>query len=109
MVTVEQILEGKRLAEQASLAFYQNVLKGQDQYACGFAWVDIFVDRTNSPQAKELIKAGFKKSYKGKCLEMWNPGGFGVQNIDCKEAGAEAMASYLKSLGLKAYVGSRMD
>ena len=109
MITVDQILEGKRQAETASLTFFQNVMKSKDAYACGFAWVEVFVDRTNSPQAKELIKAGFKKSHTAKCLQMWNPGGLPVQNIDCKEAGAKAMAKYLQVLGLRAYAGSRMD
>ena len=63
----------------------------------------------NSAQAKELIAAGFKKDYKPKCLSMWNPGGLGVQNIDTKEAGADAMATYLRALGLNAYSGSRLD
>jgi hypothetical protein len=107
MITAEQIQVGKTLAEQASQAAYQKM--GGDQYACGFAWVDVFVDRTNSKQAKELIAAGFKKDYKPKCLSMWNPGGLGVQNIDIKEAGADAMAVYLRSLGLTAYSGSRLD
>jgi hypothetical protein len=40
---------------------------------------------------------------------MWNPGGMGVQNIDIKEAGADAMATYLRGLGLTAYSGSRLD
>jgi hypothetical protein len=40
---------------------------------------------------------------------MWNPGGLNVQNIDIKEAGADAMATYLQALGLNAYSGSRLD
>ena len=107
MVTAEQIQAGLPLAKQASMAEYQKW--GGDRGACGFAWVDVYVDRTNSKQAKELIAAGFKKDYKPKCLSMWNPGGLGVQNIDIKEAGAEALATYLKALGLKAYAGSRLD
>ena len=108
MVTADQIKAGKTLAEQASIAMYDRMGR-KDQYACGFAWVDVYVDRTNSKQAKELIAAGFKKDYKPKCLSMWNPGGLGVQNIDAKEAGADAMAVYLRSLGLTAYSGSRLD
>ena len=109
MVTVEQIQEAKDRAEVASNAYYRNVLKGQDQFACGFAWVDVYVDRTNSKVAKVLIAAGFSKSYKPKCLTMWNPGGLPVQNVDAKEEGAVAMATQLKSLGLNAYAGSRLD
>ena len=108
MVTAEQIKIGLSLANSASVDMY-NRMGREDKFACGFAWVDVFVDRTNSKQAKELIKAGFKKDYKPKCLSMWNPGQLGVQNIDIKEAGADAMAAYLKTLGLTAYSRSRLD
>ena len=106
MITADQIKAGKVLAEQAGLAMYQRV---GERDACGFGWVDVFVDRTNSKQAKELIAAGFRKDYKPKCLSMWNPGDLPVQNVDIKEAGADAMATYLRSLGLNAYAGSRLD
>ena len=109
MITAQQIQQGVAIAQQASQQFFQQKLNGQDQYACGFAWVDVYVDRTNSKQAKELLAAGFRKDYKPKCLSMWNPGGLGVQNVDTKEAGADAMAQYLRALGLNAYSGSRLD
>jgi len=108
MITADMIKPGIELAQQASQSFFQNKL-GCDAGLCGFAWVDVYVDRTNSRQAKELIAAGFKKDYKPKCLSMWNPGGLPVQNIDAKEVGAEALANYLQTLGLKAYAGSRLD
>jgi hypothetical protein len=108
MVTADQIKAGKVLAEQASIAMYDKMGR-KDQFACGFAWVNVYVDRTNSKQAKELIAAGFRKDYQPKCLSMWNPGELPVQNIDIKEAGAEAMATYLRALGLNAYAGSRLD
>ena len=108
MITAEQIQAGKVLAEQASVDMYDKMGR-KDAFACGFAWVDVFVERTNSAQAKELIKAGFKKDYKPKCLSMWNPGELPVQNIDIKEAGADAYATYLRALGLQAYSGSRLD
>ena len=107
MITADIIQAGKTLAEQASKAEYAKW--GKDSGCCGFAWVDVYVDRTNSKQAKELIKAGFRKDYKPKCLSMWNPGELPVQNIDIKEAGAYAYANYLQALGLKAYAGSRLD
>lgn len=108
MITAEQIQLGKILAEQASITQYEQMGR-KDAFACGFAWVDVYVDRTNSKQAKELIKAGFKKDYKPKCLSFWNPGNLPVQNIDIKEAGAQAMTTYLRALGLNAYSGSRSD
>jgi hypothetical protein len=107
MITADIIQAGKQLAEVAS---QQELTKwGGDRGCCGFAWVEVFVDRTNSKQAKELLKAGFRKDYKPKCLTMWNPGGLPVQNIDIKEAGAYAYANFLSALGLKAYAGSRLD
>ena len=108
MVTAEQIQQGVELAKTASIAMYDQMGR-KDQFACGFAWVDVYVDRTNSKQARELIAAGFKKDYKPKCLSYWNPGDLPVQNVDIKEAGAEAMATYLRTLGLTAYAGSRLD
>jgi len=106
MVTAEQIQKGKVLAEQAGLAMYAKV---GERDACGFGWVEVYVDRTNSKQAQELIKAGFRKDYKPKCLSMWDPAGVPTQSISVKEAGAYAYAEYLTKLGLKAYAGSRMD
>ena len=106
MVTAEQIQGGKALAEQAGLAMYQRV---GERDACGFGWVDVYVDRTNSAQAKELIKAGFRKDYKPRCLSMWDPAGVPTQSVSVKEAGAWAYAEYLTQLGLKAYAGSRLD
>jgi len=106
MITAEQIRSGKALAEQAGQAMYQRV---GERDACGFGWVEVYVDRTNSKQAHELIKAGFKKDYKPKCLSMWDPAGVPTQSVSVKEAGAYAYAEYLTQLGLKAYAGSRLD
>jgi len=106
MITAEQIRSGKQLAEQAGLKMYQQV---GERDACGFGWVEVYVDRTNSKQAKELLAAGFRKDYKPKCLSMWDPAGIPTQSISVKEAGAYAYAEYLTKLGLKAYAGSRLD
>ena len=106
MITAEQIRLGKAIAEQAGLSMYQRI---GERDACGFGWVEVFVDRTNSKQAQELIKAGFRKDYKPKCLTMWDPAGVPTQSISVKEAGADAYATYLTALGLKAYGCSRLD
>jgi hypothetical protein len=106
MITAEQIAAGKALAEQAGRDMYARV---GERDACGFGWVDVYVDRTNSKQAQELIKAGFRKDYKPKCLTMWDPAGVPTQSISVKEAGAEAYATYLTALGLRAYGCSRLD
>ena len=109
MVTAQEIQKGLEIARDASVEFFIKRLDGKDQFACGFAWVDVYVDRTNSKQAKELIAAGFKKDYKPKCLSMWDPAGVPTQSVSVKEAGAHAYATYLQGLGLRAYAGSRLD
>jgi len=106
MITAEQIVQGKAIAESAGLAMYQRI---GERDACGFGWVEVNVDRTNSRQAQELIKAGFRKDYKPKCLTMWDPAGVPTQSISVKEAGADAYATYLTALGLRAYGCSRLD
>jgi len=106
MISAEQIQKGMAVAIQAGQAMYAQV---GERDACGFGWVEVYVDRTNSKQAQELIKAGFKKSYKPKCLDYWDPAGVPTQSISVKEAGAYAYAAYLESLGLKAYGCSRLD
>jgi hypothetical protein len=100
---VEEAFTAARTAEADFRARH-----GEPGY-CGFAWVDVYVDRTNSKQAKELIAAGFKKDYKPKCLSVWNPGGSFTQSMDIKEAGAHAFAEVLRAAGLRAYAGSRAD
>ena len=76
---------------------------------CGFGWVEVYVDRTNSKEARELIAAGFRKSYKPRCLTLWSPGAYHGQSMDVKEAGAHAFARVLSNSGLKAYACSRAD
>jgi hypothetical protein len=106
MITVDQIQAGVEVAREASQQAYAQI---GERDACGFAWVEVYGVRSNSRQGKALIDAGFSKSWKSGMLQMWNPGQHGTQSISVKEAGAEALATYLTALGLKAYAGSRMD
>jgi hypothetical protein len=106
MITAQEIQRGFVLANLAGVEMYNKV---GERDMCGFGWVEVYVDRTNSKQAKELIKAGFRKDYKPRCLSYWDPAKIPTQSISVKEAGAEALANYLTSLGLKAYAGSRLD
>ena len=76
---------------------------------CGFAWVDVFVERTNSKEAKLLKSIGFKPSWRRKCLNLWKPGGYNGQSMDVLEAGAHAYAEVLSKHGFRAYMGSRAD
>lgn len=101
------VAEARQAARNAEADFRSRY--GEPMY-CGFAWVEVYVDRTNSVQAKELIAAGFKKDCcKAKCLSMWNPGGSGTQSMDIKEAGADAFAKVMRQYGYRAYACSRAD
>ena len=100
---VQEAFTAARTAEADYLARH-----GEPMY-CGFAWVDVFVERTNSKEAKELIKIGFKKSWRAKCLNLWRPGGYNGQSMSIKEAGASAYAEVLSKYGFRAYCGSRAD
>lgn len=104
------ILAIKNEAEvAANLAQATHLKQYGDGAYCGFAWVNVFVDRTNSKEAKELMKIGFKKDYRPKCLNLWGPGNYHGQSMDVLEAGARAYADVLKKYGFRAYMGSRAD
>ncbi len=106
---VQSFVEGaKQEAYRAANKFFQEKLGGRDQYACGFAWVTVY-ERGNTKMGRALKEAGFRPAYGGG-LQLWNPSGLGVQNVDTLEAGAEAAADFLtQTLGVKAYAGSRLD
>ena len=110
--TVQQIkdivAEACQAATDAATLYFQTKLGGRDQYACGFAWVTVY-EKGSTKLGKALIEAGFRKAYGGG-LQLWNPSGMPVQNVDTLEAGAEAAAEFLRNtLGVKAYAGSRLD
>jgi len=110
--TKEQIISVVQGAVvEAKAAATDMYMRVGERDACGFGWVEIYVDRTNSKEAKALIEAGFRKSYKSKCLEMWDPAAFPTQSISVKEAGAQAFADFFKQSFPEAriYAGSRMD
>ena len=80
---------------------------GEHPLNCGFAWVQTFV-KGNTKLGRAMKAAGIEKSYTGS-HQIYNPSGVNVQNVDVKEAGAEAAAKVFESFGFKAYAGSRLD
>lgn len=101
--------EAKTAAYIAAEAFFKDKLGGQDQYACGFAWVDIYGIKGNTKLGKMLKAAGVERSDYKKCFSIWDPSGMPVQNIDTKEAGAYAAQKVFEKYGFRAYAGSRLD
>ena len=117
ITTVEQVkaivAEAKAAAHEASIEYFNTKLGGQDQCACGFAWTGIHSYngkkiKGNMKIGRLLAQAGIRQNWE-RVFEIWNPGGLGVQNIDCKEAGARAAAEVFKKHGFEAYCGSRLD
>jgi len=103
------VAEAKSEARKAADEFFQTKLGGQDQYACGFAWVDIYGIKGNTKLGRVLKAAGIERSDYKKCFSIWNPSEHGAQNIDTKEAGASAAAKVFEKYGFRAYAGSRLD
>jgi hypothetical protein len=110
--TTEQIksivAEAREAARNAADTYFQTRLNGVDAYACGFAWVNILGVKGNTKLGKMLKAAGVEQDYT-KAFQIWNPSGHNCQNVDTKEAGAEAAAKVFEKWGFQAYAGSRLD
>jgi hypothetical protein len=102
------VAEAKSEAFKAADKFFKEKLGGRDQYACGFAWVNIYGVKGNTKLGKVLKAAGVRQDYT-KAFQIWNPSGYGCQNVDTLEAGADAAAQVFKKYGFEAYAGSRLD
>jgi hypothetical protein len=102
------VVEAKNAAFQAADTFFKEKLGGRDQYACGFAWVNIYGVKGNTKLGKVLKAAGVRQDYT-KAFQIWNPSGYGCQNVDTLEAGADAAAKVFQKYGFEAYAGSRLD
>ncbi len=104
----EIVKEAQAAAYKAAMEFFYDKLGGKDQYACGFAWVNIYGVKGNTRLGKMLKAAGVRQDYT-KAFQIWNPSGMHVQNVDTLEAGAEAAAAVFTKYGFEAYAGSRLD
>jgi hypothetical protein len=104
----EMLTEARRAAAELHSKY------GDNWGACGFAWTTVYPEHkgnTKAGKAERVIleQLGFSKDWTGKSYQLWDPAGYGGQNIDVKEAGADAAAKVLKRYGFKAYAGSRLD
>jgi hypothetical protein len=102
------VKEAQAAAHKAAMEFFYDRLGGRDQYACGFAWTNIYGIKGNTRLGKMLKAAGVKQDYT-KAFSIWNPAGMHVQNVDTLEAGAQAAAEVFRKYGFDAYAGSRLD
>jgi hypothetical protein len=116
-ITVDQIkdivVEAREAAYKAASTYFNDVLGGEDQFACGFAWVNIYdADgnkiKGNTKLGRTFKAAGVDTDWRG-ILQIGKPSGFPCQNIDTLEAGARAAAKVFDNYGFTAYAGSRLD
>jgi hypothetical protein len=96
--------------EAAKAAFTEAFARigNKDNYPCGFAWVNVKEVKLSTKLGKEFAALDFKKSYDGG-IDLWNPSGSYVQNMDVKYAGAVAYAKVLRKYGIIASPRERMD
>jgi len=100
---VEQIVaEAQAAAHDAAQKFFLDKLNGVDQFACGFAWVEVYGIKGSTKMGRLLKQIDFSR-------KMWNPAGLYVQNIDTLYEGARAAADVLRNYGFDAYACSRLD
>jgi hypothetical protein len=102
------VAEAKEAAQIAARKFFQERLGGRDQYACGFAWVNIYGIKGNTKMGKVLKAAGVRQDYT-KAFQIWNPANMGCQNVDTLYEGAKAAAEVFTNYGFESYAGSRLD
>ena len=102
------VKEAQQAAYEAAMKFYYDKLGGKDQFACGFAWVNIYKIKGNTALGRAFKAAGVKQDYT-RAFQIWNPSGLPFQNVDTLEAGAEAAAEVFRKYGFEAYAGSRLD
>jgi len=100
--------EATTAAHKAANEYFQTYMNGTDNFPCGFAWLDICGIKASTKLGRAMKAAGIKKAYNGS-FQIWNPSTFNCQNVDTKEAGAQAAAEVFRSYGFKAYAGSRLD
>lgn len=107
MFTIEELhVIAKAAAEKAAKDYIDEF---GEPFFCGFAWVSIMFERTNSKVATQFKAIGFQKTHIPKQLMLWNPSGNGTQSMDPKLQGAVAYAEVFISEGYEVYAGSRAD
>ena len=104
MATEFQKIHEESLVAAQSAAMTEDAKWGDRFGMCGFAWVTAHpVNKGNTRLGKEeraiLESIGFEKDWTGKTYQIWNPSGLSTQNIDVKEAGADAYGSMMNKLG----------
>ena len=81
---------------------------GKDNYPCGFAWVNVQGIKLSTNLGKEFAALGFRKTSDGG-INIYNPSGSYIQNMDVKYEAARAYAQVLRKYGFNATACERLD
>ena len=91
MTTYAQVhAEATTQATAAVDKFFNDVLKGEDQFACGFAWVTVYPENKGNTKLGKAERAGlesigFSKDWTGKVRQLWNPASMQVKTLTPKK------------------------
>lgn len=98
-------LEAVQAAQEAADKFFQERMNGRDQYAAGWAWVELPYVKGNSNTAlgRKLTELGYRAIDEGSGWRINNPAGHPTKNVDTKFHGAYAYARVLAKYGIEAY------
>jgi hypothetical protein len=103
---LKALQEAQEVAARHARAYVEQ--HGDNQYPCGFAWVNIKPARGLWITVMKEIGLGRLDSYYGG-WHIYNPSAHSTQNMEVKAAGAEAFAAELRKYGLKAEAKTRID
>lgn len=107
-IHTEAVAAAKEAVKGAVAAWTKSYGSAEVAGACGFAWVKVSGVKLSTKVGKEFKELGFDKSYSGG-IDLWNPSGYGGQNVEIKYAGAKAYADVFTKYGYKAYAMDRLD
>jgi len=100
-------------AYRAADTYFHDELGGVDQYACGFAWVELISYKgqkiTGRSRLGRMLKELGVRQDHARVFYIWNPASYPVQNVDTLEAGARAAAEVFKRAGFEAVSVYRLD
>ena len=100
--------EATLAAIDAATFYYKDALDGKDQFPCGFSWVKIYDVKLSTKMGKALAAVGFDKSW-NRGIQLWNPSGLFVQNVDVLYEGSVAYAKVFQKYGFNAVAEQRWD
>lgn len=107
------IHQATNAAYRAADTHFHDELGSQDQFPCGFAWVELLSYKGKkltgrSRLGRMLRNLGVEQDH-ARIFYVWNPARYPVQNMHTLAAGARAAAEVFKRYGFEAVSVYRLD